>query len=82
MKESAWVAPFALARPGDVMERSDRRVVRPTHRGNLVWGVEVDPATLRPRPDRTEGVLSSRPDPGRRSRRQQYESDDLFSARG
>lgn len=76
------VAPFALARPGDVLELDDGRVVRLTHVGDMVWGVEVDPTSLQARPDRTEGVLSVRPDPTRRVHQQDPAAHDVFSARG
>lgn len=76
------LAPFALARPGDVLGLDDGRVVRLTQVGDMVWGVEVDPTSLRARPDRTEGVLSARPDPARRVHRQDPATNDVFSAGG
>lgn len=75
------VAPFALAQPGDLLELADGRVVRLTHVGDMVWGVEVDPTSLRARPDRTEGVLSARPAP-RSAPRPDPAVDDVLSVRG
>lgn len=75
------VAPFVLARPGDLLELDDGRVVRVTDVGDSVWGVEVDPTSLRARPDRTEGVLSARPAP-RIVHQPDRATDDVLSARG
>jgi hypothetical protein len=68
----AWdvlgVAPFVAARPGDRLRLSDGREVVLTAVGDTTWAVEVDPATGRARPDRTEGVLHVRPARGSRGR--------------